>query len=90
MPYFSFSLKQNLFEKNQKIYDFSKIQVNRVFFSKNTYLWKKLNKKKNKKYINFVKFIIVAPILITFTIIGSLVDFLFGPRANLTIVVKHN
>ena len=56
MPYFSFSLKQNFFDKYGAIYGFSKIQADTTFFSKNTFLWKKLNNKKNKKYINFIKF----------------------------------
>jgi len=60
----------------------------------NNYYWHYLQKtatlEKNKKNINFVKFILTIPIIITFTVLGSLLDFLFGPRANLTIVVKHN
>ena len=54
MPYFSFSLKQNFFNNNIIKYDFSKIQVDTTFFSKNTFLWKNLNNKENKKYINFI------------------------------------
>ena len=56
MPYFSFSLKQIFFNKNEIKHDFSNIKVNTTFFSKNTFLWKFLNNKKNKKYINFIKF----------------------------------
>ena len=55
MPYFSFSLKQNFFNNNIIKYDFSKIQADTTFFSKNTFLWKNLNNKENKKYINFIK-----------------------------------
>ena len=54
MPYFSFSLKQNFFNNNIIKYDFSKIQAETTFFSKNTFLWKNLNNKENKKYINFI------------------------------------
>ena len=56
MPYFSFSLKQNFIDKYGPISSFSKIQADTTFFSKNTSLWKNLNNKKNKKYINFIKF----------------------------------
>ena len=46
MPYFSFSLKQNLFiKKNVKIKKNIALKANNLYFSKNTYLFKFLNKK---------------------------------------------
>ena len=56
MPYFSFSLKQNFLNKNDISFDGSDISIETTYFSKNTKLWKNLNKKKNKKHIFFAKF----------------------------------
>mgnify|MGYP000465706405 CR=1 FL=1 len=36
--------------------DIDNIVNNKIYFSKNTYLWKSLNKNKNNKYINFCKY----------------------------------
>ena len=56
MPYFSFSLKQ-IFLKMQDIHFSTKnIEEDQIYYSKNTYLWKILNKVQNKPYLNFVKF----------------------------------
>ena len=57
MPYFSFSLKKNFLKDNKLlIEDIDNIVNNKIYFSKNTYLWKNLNKNKNSKYINFFKY----------------------------------
>jgi len=57
MPYFSFSLKKNFLKNNKlPIEDIDNIVNNKIYFSKNTYLWKSLNKNKNNKYINFCKY----------------------------------
>jgi len=47
MPYFSFSLKQNFFSKDTLLsMNIAQLEHNKVYFSKNTNLWKHLNKKK--------------------------------------------
>ena len=47
MPYFSFSLKQNFLSKDELLLlNISQPELNKVYFSKNTNLWKHLNKKK--------------------------------------------
>jgi len=51
MPYFSFSIKENLNHR-----DFGNVKQNTTYYSKNTKLWKLLNSKKMKLIINFVKF----------------------------------
>ena len=57
MPYFSFSLKQNFLSKDELLLlNISQPELNKVYFSKNTNLWKHLNKKKNLMNINFHKF----------------------------------
>ena len=56
MPYFSFSLKQNLLNKNDKFYNNSNITLDTTYFSKSTNLWKYFSKNNNQKYINFLKF----------------------------------
>jgi len=57
MPYFSFSLKQNFFSKDELLLmNISQPKLNKVYFSKNTNLWKLLNKKKNSTNIYFHKF----------------------------------
>ena len=58
MPYFSFSLNDNfkLKDLNGIIAHPNKIKKNIKFFSKNTSLWRLLNKKKLTNKINFVKF----------------------------------
>ena len=59
MPYFSFSIKKNfLIDKIDKntLKDVENIQINKVYFSKNTVLWKILNYKKNDSFINFKKY----------------------------------
>ena len=57
MPYFSFSLKQNFLSKDELLsMNIAQPELNKVFFSKNTTLWKHLNKKKNSININFHKF----------------------------------
>lgn len=57
MPYYSFSLKQNYF-LDEKFKDINSLnlQKNTGYCSKNTNLWKILNKKKFLQYINYVKF----------------------------------
>ena len=57
MPYFSFSLKKN-FLKNDLllIEDIDNIVNNKIYFSKNTHIWKHLNKKNNDKFVNFCKY----------------------------------
>ena len=58
MPYFSFSLNDNfkLKDLNGIITHPNKIKKNIKYFSKNTSLWRLLNKKKLTNKINFVKF----------------------------------
>ena len=57
MPYFSFSLKQNFFSKDELLsMNIEQPEQNKIYFSKNTNLWKHLNKKKNSKNLNFYKF----------------------------------
>jgi len=57
MPYFSFSLKQNFFSKDELLsMNIAQPEQNKIYFSKNTNLWKHLNKKKNSININFHKF----------------------------------
>ena len=57
MPYFSFSLKKNFLINNKlPIEDIDDIVENKIYFSKNTHLWKILNKNKNKNCVNFVKY----------------------------------
>ena len=51
MPYFSFSIKENL-----NSVEFENIKQNITYYSKNTKLWKLLNSKKMKSKINFIKF----------------------------------
>ena len=47
MPYFSFSLKQNFLSKDELLLlNISQPELNKIYFSKNTNLWKHLNKKK--------------------------------------------
>ncbi len=56
MPYFSFSLKQNFLIGKNILKDVENIEVNKVYFSKNTTLWKMLNYKENSNFINFIKY----------------------------------
>ena len=57
MPYFSFSLKQNFFSKDELLsMNIAQPEQNKIYFSKNTNLWKHLNKKENSININFHKF----------------------------------
>ena len=51
MPYFSFSIKENL-----NSVECENIKENITYYSKNTKLWKLLNSKKMKSKINFIKF----------------------------------
>ena len=45
MPYFSFSLNNNfnINYTNKSEFKLNKVESNKKYFSKNTYLWKKLN-----------------------------------------------
>ena len=56
MPYFSFSLKQNLLNENNIFYNNPNIVLDTTYFSKSTNLWKYFSKNNNQKYINFLKF----------------------------------
>jgi len=51
MPYFSFSIKENL-----NSIEFENVKQNITYYSKNTKLWKLLHSKKMKPIINFIKF----------------------------------
>ena len=51
MPYFSFSIKENLNSN-----EFDNIKKNITYFSKNTKLWKLLHSKKMKPMTNFIQF----------------------------------
>ena len=57
MPFFSFSLKKNFLKRKEFPYIAKKeIKNNITYYSKNTKLWKVLNKQESIKYINFVSF----------------------------------
>ena len=51
MPYFSFSIKENL-----NSIEFENVKQNITYYSKNTKLWKLLHSKKMKQTINFIQF----------------------------------
>ena len=51
MPYFSFSIKENL-----NSIEFENVKKNIAYYSKNTKLWKLLHSKKMKSIINFTQF----------------------------------
>jgi len=51
MPYFSFSIKENLNSN-----EFDNVKKNITYFSKNTKLWKLLHSKKMKPMTNFIQF----------------------------------
>ncbi len=53
MPFFSFSLKKNFLNQEEFPYI---VKENITYYSKNTKLWKTLNKTEFTKYINFVSF----------------------------------
>ena len=57
MPFFSFSLKKNFLASECLPYiSINSIENNQTYFSKNTKLWKYLNKKKNINLINSISF----------------------------------
>ena len=57
MPFFSFSLKKNFLASECLPYiSINSIENNQTYFSKNTKLWKYLNKKKNIDLINSISF----------------------------------
>ena len=58
MPYFSFSIKQNYFDEEDSnvVSNIKSFLPNTAYFSKDTKLWKELNKKKFLKSLNFIKF----------------------------------
>ena len=57
MPFFSFSLKKNFLTSDCLPYiSINNIENNQTYFSKNTKLWKYLNKKKNIDLINSISF----------------------------------
>ena len=57
MPFFSFSLKKNFLTSDCLPYiSINNIENNQTYFSKNTKLWKYLNKKKNKDFIKNISF----------------------------------
>ena len=57
MPFFSFSLKKNFLTSDCFPYiPINNIENNQTYFSKNTKLWKYLNKKKNRHLINSLSF----------------------------------
>ncbi len=57
MPFFSFSLKKNFLTSNcLPFISINNIENNQTYFSKNTKLWKHLNKKNNKEFINSISF----------------------------------
>ena len=65
-----------------------------LFIKPNNYFWHFIQKTtdlgNNNKIINFVKIVIFTPIFVLLTFIGSLIELLFGSRANLSIIVKNN
>ena len=63
MPFFSFSLKKNFLTSDcLSNISINNIKNNQTYFSKNTKLWKYLNKKKNKHLINNLSFEVRKPI----------------------------
>ncbi len=63
MPFFSFSLKKNFLTSDYlPNISINNIKNNQTYFSKNTKLWKYLNKKKNKHLINNLSFEARKPI----------------------------
>lgn len=57
MPFFSFSLKKNFLNQKEFPYIAKKeIKNDITYYSKNTKLWKTLNKKEFLKFINFISF----------------------------------
>jgi len=57
MPFFSFSLKKNFLNQKEFPYIAKKdIKNDTIYYSKNTKLWKRLNKKDSTEFINFVSF----------------------------------
>ncbi len=57
MPFFRFSLKKNFL--TQKLFPYipiNNIKENYTYFSKNTSLWRHLNKRKNSEYLNLLCF----------------------------------
>ena len=57
MPFFSFSLKKNFLNQEEFPYIVEEnIKENVTYYSKNTKLWKTLNKTEFIKFINFVSF----------------------------------
>ncbi|MDC0192619.1 hypothetical protein OAJ89_04815 [Alphaproteobacteria bacterium] len=57
MPFFSFSLKKNFLNQKEFPHIAKKdIKNDTIYYSKNTKLWKTLNKKSSIKFINFVSF----------------------------------
>ena len=58
MPYFSFSLKNKIYKKTfSKLNDnLDNLEINKKYFSKNTYLYKLLNNNYFKNSINFIQF----------------------------------
>ena len=63
MPFFSFSLKKNFLTSDcLPNISINNIKNNQTYFSKNTKLWKYLNKKKNKHLINNLSFEARKPI----------------------------
>ena len=57
MPFFSFSLKKNFPTSDFFPYvSINNIEINQTYFSKNTKLWKYLNKKENIHLINSLSF----------------------------------
>jgi len=54
MPYFSFSIKQNFQLNIENLSNFDEIKPDITYYSKNTFLWKFLNK--NQKNLNFINF----------------------------------
>ena len=58
MPFFSFSLKKNFLNQEEFPYIVEEnIKENVTYYSKNTKLWKTLNKTEYIKFINFVSFV---------------------------------
>ena len=51
MPYFSFSIKENLYS-----IEFENVKQNITYYSKNTKLWKLLHSKKMKSITSFIQF----------------------------------
>ena len=87
MPYFSFSLNENIKINSSKTSEHKIYNLNSdiTYFSKNTFLWKKFTNQKNQSYLKFVKFEKRYPI----KKMGSKILFFLPPSIGLGDAVEY-